>query len=389
MPRRKIRVLIVDDSALVRNILRQGLSADPEIDVMETAGNPYVARNLLVNFRPDVMTLDIEMPKMDGITFLKKVMAYFPTPTIMVSSLTPRGSTLAMQALEAGAVDVVTKPASNVTAGLPAMIGELIARVKMAAAMKVTRRSETDGVEHTPVPSLGGALAFTTDAVIGLGASTGGVAALGRILPRFPPASPGIVLVQHMPSGFSAGFATRLAETCSMRVAEAKHGDRVLNGHILVGPGGDRHVEVRRQGGEYRIALTQGPTVSGHTPSVDVFFRSLAACAGPNAAACLLTGMGRDGAEGLLELRLAGGHTVAQDEATSAVWGMPGAAVGIGAAEEITPLNDIPAALLRALGRRKLHVSRSSTRPSGAVPAQGPDPPTQEPGLRAGGQKER
>jgi len=346
---RPIRVLIVDDSALVRNILRRALSAEPGIEVVETAADPYQARDLLVRERPDVMTLDIEMPKMDGITFLKKVMAVLPTPTVIVSSLTSKGSALVLEALEAGAVDVVAKPSSDVASALPAMMRDLVARVRSAARSKVFRRVET---EVPGCDEAAAALGVTTDAVIGLGASTGGVAALGRILPRFPANSPGVVVVQHMPPGFTSGFAERLDGLCAMRVSEAKDGDRILRGHILVGPGGDRHLEVRRVGGEYRVALVPGPHVSGHTPSVDVFFRSLARSAGPNAAACLLTGMGRDGAEGLKALRTAGGRTFAQDEASSAVWGMPGAAVELGAAEAVVDLATVPMAVLRAMRDR-------------------------------------
>lgn len=346
---RPIRVLVVDDSALVRNILRRALSAEPGIEVVETAADPYQARDLLVRERPDVMTLDVEMPKMDGITFLKKVMAVLPTPTVVVSSLTSRGSALALEAMEAGAVDVVAKPGSDVASALPAMMRDLVARVRVAARCKVFRRVDSELPEGEEVVA---ALGVTTDAVIGLGASTGGVAALGRILPRFPANAPGVVVVQHMPPGFTSGFAERLDEVCAMRVSEAKDGDRILRGHILVGPGGDRHVEVRRVGGEYRIALVSGPHVSGHTPSVDVFFRSLARSVGPNAAACLLTGMGRDGAEGLLALRAAGGRTFAQDEASSAVWGMPGAAVELGAPEAVLDLAQIPPAVLRAMRER-------------------------------------
>ncbi len=343
---RPIRVLIVDDSALARNILRRALSAEPGIEVVETAADPYQARDLLVRERPDVMTLDIEMPKMDGITFLKKVMAALPTPTVIVSALTHKGSALALEALEAGAVDVVAKPACDVASALPTMMRDLVARVRIAARSKVFRRVDVDApIGEEAVAALG----VTTDAVVGLGASTGGVAALGRILPRFPANSPGVVVVQHMPPGFTSGFAERLDGLCAMRVSEAKDGDRILRGHVLVGPGGDRHLEVRRVGGEYRVALVAGPRVSGHTPSVDVFFRSLARSAGPNAAACLLTGMGRDGAEGLKELRAAGGRTFAQDEASSAVWGMPGTAVEIGAAEGVLDLAQVPGALLGAL----------------------------------------
>jgi two-component system chemotaxis response regulator CheB len=350
-----IRVLVVDDSALVRNILRRGLDAAADIEVVAVAGDPYVARDLLVQHRPDVMTLDIEMPRMDGVTFLRKVMAVLPTPTVIVSSLAQQHSAAALAALEAGAVDVVAKPSRDVAGGLHRMLDQLVERVRMAAHSKVQLRPEPEAGEPTPTPTSSTARAravgVSTDTVIGLGASTGGVAALGRILPMFPPDAPGIVVVQHMPPGFTAGFAKRMREQCAMRVAEAVDGDRVLRGHVLLAPGGTKHLEVRRVGGEYRIALIEGDPVSGHCPSVDVFFRSLAVHAGQNAAACLLTGMGRDGAEGLKVLRSSGGRTFAQDEATSAVWGMPAAAVELGAAEQTVALNDVPAVLLGALRR--------------------------------------
>jgi two-component system chemotaxis response regulator CheB len=334
--------------------LRRGLEA-ADIEVVGVASDPYIARDLLVQHRPDVMTLDIEMPRMDGVTFLRKVMAVLPTPTVIVSSLAQHHSAAALSALDAGAVDVVAKPSSDVAGGLHRMLGELVDRVRMAARSKVVLR-ETEQTEPSSVASAVSAarartVGVSTDTVIGLGASTGGVAALGRILPMFPADAPGVLVVQHMPAGFTAGFADRMRGVCAMRVAEAKSGDRVLRGHLLLAPGGKQHLEVHRIGGEYRVVMTEGPPVSGHCPSVDVFFRSLAQHVGQNAAACLLTGMGADGAEGLKALRSSGGHTYAQDEATSAVWGMPGAAVELGAVERTVPLNDVAATLLAATRR--------------------------------------
>ena len=339
----RIRVLVVDDSALVRRILSLGLATDPEIEVIGTASDPYVARDLIVRERPDVLTLDIEMPRMDGISFLKILMERMPIPTVVVSSLSTKGSKLALEALHAGAVDVVAKPPSSVAHGLESMMKELVSRVKVASRSRVIRRQACAPVTD---PGASTALANTTDTVIALAASTGGVAALGRILPAFPASSPGIVIVQHMPAGFTADFARRLDAECSMRVTEAKEGDRVLVGHILVAPGGPRHLEVRRVGGEYRIALVPGEPVSGHCPSVDVFFRSVARNVGSNAVACILTGMGADGAEGLLNIRTAGGRTFAQDRETCAVWGMPAAAVECGAVGECLALHEIPGRLV-------------------------------------------
>jgi two-component system chemotaxis response regulator CheB len=348
MPR-KIRVLIVDDSALVRSILARGLAADEGIEVVGTAGDPYEARDILVRQRPDVMTLDVEMPRMDGISFLKKVMAVLPTPTVIVSSLTMSGSSLALEALASGAVDVIAKPSAGIVDGLGMMMASLVERVKVAASSRCVATGALPAVSDATDTAT---RMKTTDSVIGIGASTGGVAALGRILPALPPWSPGLVIVQHMPAGFTADFALRLDGMCAVRVTEAKHGDRVLPGHVLVAPGGDRHLEVRRYGTEYRVFLERGAAVSGHTPSVDVFFASLATHVRENAAACLLTGMGADGANGLLALRLSGGRTFVQDQETSVVWGMPRAAVEIGAAERALPLEAIPAAMVHAIRTR-------------------------------------
>jgi two-component system chemotaxis response regulator CheB len=342
-PGKRTRVLIVDDSALVRQLLQLGFESDPELEVVGTARDPYEARDLLVRLRPDVVTLDVEMPRMDGVTFLRKYMAVLPTPTIIISSLTAKGSELALAALAAGAVDVVTKPSFGIAQTLEQMMGDLVKRVKQAKGARVEPRTlplEEPIEEFTQ-------LTRTTARVIGIGASTGGVAALGRILPKFPAWTPGIVIVQHMPQGFTRDFAKRLDADCAMRVAEANDGDRIAAGHIFVAPGGDRHLQVERRGGEYRLRLVRGVRVSGHVPSVDVFFESLARHVGRNAAGCLLTGMGDDGAAGLLKLKHQGGRTVAQDQASSVVWGMPGAAEALGAAQNCLPLEAIPAALTK------------------------------------------
>jgi two-component system, chemotaxis family, protein-glutamate methylesterase/glutaminase len=341
--RKKIRVLVVDDSALVRSVLVRGFGLDAELDVVGAARDPYEARDLLVKLRPDVMTLDLEMPHMDGLSFLRKFMAVLPTPTIVLSSLVVPGSTMAQQARDAGAVDVLPKPSGGLAAGLDAAMAELIKRVKAAARRKVAKRA----AQAEPQQAAQAALDVTTDRVIGIGASTGGVAALGRILPRLPAWIPGVVVVQHMAAGFTAGFAERLASQCAMRVAEARDGQRILRGHILVAPGGTKHLTVQRLGGEYRVKLHEGPPVSGHAPSVDVCFESIASCAGSNAFGCLLTGMGADGAQGLLRMRGAGAQTAVQDRATSAVWGMPGAAHALGAASCMLPIEEIATALER------------------------------------------
>ncbi|MCL4395462.1 MAG: chemotaxis response regulator protein-glutamate methylesterase [Chloroflexi bacterium] len=362
----KVRVLVVDDSALARKLITTGLSTDPRIEVIGPASDAASAFELLARERPDVITLDVEMPRMDGVTFLKMYMAQYPTPTVMVSSLTERGKKITLDALEAGAVDIVVKPKLGVVDGLPKLMGDLCERVKAAARVNVSRYAR-NGTQGTAVPipfepkarraEVAGraeadhshALHETTDRVIAIGASAGGVAALGRVIPAFPAASPGIVIVQHMPAGFTTSFAQRLNTLSAMQVKEAEDGDRVRPGLVLLAPGGDRHMLVHRSGGEYRVQLVAAERVSGHCPSVDVLFRSVAAGVGRNAAAALLTGMGEDGAVGLLEIRRAGGRTFAQDEQTSVVFGMPAAAWQKGAAEELVPLDSIPERLLSAI----------------------------------------
>ncbi len=333
-----IRVLVVDDSALVRSVLRRGFSADPELEVVGEARDPYEARDLLVTLRPDVLTLDLEMPRMDGLAFLRKFMSVLPTPTVVLSSLANDSASIVQDALAAGAVDVVCKPRVGVANSLEQSMLDLISRVKKAAARRPQRKKFAAEVNE---PAQASALDVTTDQLVAFGASTGGVSALGRILPQLPAWSPGVVIVQHMAKGFTEQFARRLDEQCAMRVSEARHGARVLRGQILVAPGGDQHLEIERLGGEYRVRLRKGDPVSGHVPSVDVFFSSVAHCAARNAYGVLLTGMGADGAKGLLEMRVSGAQTAIQDRETSAVWGMPAAAQQVGAAERAIPLGDI------------------------------------------------
>ncbi len=342
-PGNRVRVLIVDDSALVRKILSAGLGRDPGIEVIGAAGDPYRARDLLVELRPDVITLDVEMPRMDGVTFLKRLMASMPTPTVMISSLTENGARISMEALEAGAVDVVTKPAMGLADGLPEMVADICRRVKATASVDVSRyalkgRPSVDSVTTLDV---------TTDRLIAIGASTGGVQALSQIMPAFPANSPAVVIVQHMPAGVTQSFAERLNGLCSMRVKEAVHGERLLPGLALVAPGGNLHMRVVRSGGEYRVAMIEGPPVNYSRPAVDVLFDSIASAAGRNVAAALLTGMGKDGAAGLAQIRAAGGFTVAQDEQSSIVFGMPKAAIDLGAAEQIATLQKMPELLVR------------------------------------------
>ncbi len=350
---RKIRVLIVDDSALVRNILSQGLSLDPGIEVVGTASDPYIARDRILELEPDVLTLDVEMPRMDGVAFLRKLMPQYPIPVVMVSSLTQRGKQITMEALDAGAVDFVAKPTSNVTAGLNAMLMELRTKVKIAAGANV---SHWKGKRTTPAdaeaPCKSSALAESTDKVIAIGASTGGTEAIRRVLEAFPPTTPGTVIVQHMPGGFTKMFADRLNQLCPMQVKEAEHGDRVRTGLALIAPGGCQF-EVVRSGGFYEVRLGGAEKVSGHCPSVDVMMHSVAKHVGANAIGAMLTGMGQDGAEGMLAMHQAGAPCIAQDEATSVVFGMPKVAYEKGGAQKLVSLDHIAPSLLKILSENK------------------------------------
>ncbi len=367
---KKVRVLIVDDSALVRDILAQGLAADPNIEVVGTAPDPFVARDKIVELRPDVLTLDVEMPRMDGVEFLRRLMPQYPIPVVMVSSLTQRGKEITMQALEAGAVDFVAKPTSNVAQGLQSMMFELRTKVKIASTANVAHwknkreelfttmrgaatpnagASSSGAAPASPFASRSRALSESTDKVIAIGASTGGTEALRKVLRHLPATMPGIVITQHMPAGFTKTFADRLNEECEMHVKEAQNGDRVMNGKVLVAPG-DMHMKIIRSGGRYEITLSQEDKVNGHRPSVDVMMKSVAENVGANAVGVILTGMGNDGAAGLKAMRDAGAETFAQDEATSVVYGMPKVAFEIGAAKAVLPLNSMAEALVNVLG---------------------------------------
>lgn len=336
------RVLIVDDSAVVRQMLAIELAQHPGITVIGTAPDPVVARDLIVRDRPDVITLDLEMPRMDGLEFLRRIMAHLPLPVIVVSSLTPQGSDLALEALEAGAVDVLCKPGHAYSVG--ALAGDLAARIHAVAGRPLAaRRSPARAGPATSAPPAG-ALRATTNQILAIGASTGGTQALAEVLEALPATSPGIAIVQHMPPGFTRSFAERLAKTCRVAVKEAEAGDTLAPGRCLIARG-DRHLRVRRQGGTYIAELDNGPPVGRHRPSVDVLFHSVAACAGANAIGVILTGMGRDGADGLKAMHAAGARTIAQDEATCVVFGMPKEAIAIGAADRVLPLPQIAAGI--------------------------------------------
>jgi two-component system chemotaxis response regulator CheB len=341
----KTRVLVVDDSALMRGLLTDLLSADPGLEVVGSAADPYAAWDRIKQLSPDVLTLDVEMPRMDGLTFLERLMAHRPLPVVMVSSLTEKNCDTTFRALELGAVDFVTKPKLDVSTGTVALAGELVAKVRAAATARPRPRTRppAGGPRQASAPAGG---LRTTHRVIALGASTGGCEALAAVLGAFPPDAPGTVAVIHMPEGFTRSYAARLDRECAVRVAEARDGDRVLPGHVLIAPGG-RHTAVARSGATTVVRVAGGEPVNRHRPSVDVLFDSCARELGANAVGALLTGMGDDGARGLLAMRRAGARTAAQDEATCVVFGMPREAIALGAADDVLPLGRIPAHLLR------------------------------------------
>ena len=327
-----IKVLIVDDSATVRSVFQRELARDPEIQVVGAAPDPFAAREMMLKFEPDLLTLDLEMPRMDGMTFLTKLMEHRPMPVIVVSSLTPQGSQLALQALEIGALDVLAKPGVSYSVG--DLAPQLIGRIKALGKIRVVRR--------TP-PAAGPTLqplSRTTHQIDAIGSSTGGTEALRQVLPSLPANAPGMMVVQHMPAGFTAQFAQRLDDVCQITVKEAQHGDIVSPGICLIAPG-DRHLMLKRDGAVYRAEVRDGPRIGLHKPAVDVLFRSVAQQAGANAIGVLLTGMGRDGADGMKLMKDAGAATIAQDEATCVVYGMPMEAVKLGAADHVLPLSSI------------------------------------------------
>lgn len=347
------RVLIVDDSAVVRQMLSEILASDPAIEVVGTAADPLLAREKIKRLAPDVITLDVEMPRMDGLAFLENLMRLHPLPVVMISSLTERGADTTLQALALGAVDFISKPKFDVARGLQGYAEEIIGKVKMAARSRVrtlarpsTPRITLDAVPPSPARSI---QFRTTDRLIAIGASAGGTEALRVVLEGLPADAPAVVLTQHLPATFSTAFAERLDRHSAMSVREASDGEAVLPGHAYLPPGG-KHLRVIRDGARWRCRVDDGPAVNRHKPAVDVLFRSVAESAGANAIGAILTGMGDDGARGLLELKNVGAPTLVQDEATSVVWGMPGAAFKLGATEEQVPLERI-AERLMALAR--------------------------------------
>ncbi len=347
---KKIRVLVVDDSLLVRQVLTKGLSADPAIEVVGAAEDPYVARDKIVELKPDVLTLDVEMPRMNGVDFLRRLMAQRPMPVVMVSSLTQKGQKVTLDALEAGAVDFVSKPSVSGISGLSGMLTELRVKVKTAVTANLLQLKEKK--ERAPQESVSKdnvrALAELAGKVVAIGASTGGTEALNTILSQFPATMPGVVVVQHMPPGFTKMFAENLNNACAMKVKEAETGDRIMSGRILVAPGGVQ-TKVVEKGGVLQVSCGSSEKVSGHCPSVDVMMQSVAESVGADAVGVMLTGMGNDGTKGMLAMKNAGAKNMAQDEASSVVFGMPKQAYEAGGAKALVPLNRISAKIISFL----------------------------------------
>jgi two-component system chemotaxis response regulator CheB len=346
----KIRVLTVDDSALMRQVLATLLSKDPEIEVIGSAPDPYIAREKIKALNPDVITLDVEMPKMDGLTFLEKLMRGHPMPVVMVSSLTEAGCQTTLRALELGAVDFIAKPKIDLREGMEEIAQDLIEKVKAAAQAKVRGkgvggRGEAESIASRPALLASSAMIKTTDMIIAIGASTGGTEAVKDVLITLPPNTPPILITQHMPERFTKTWADRMNTLCRISVKEAEDGDSLLPGHALVAPG-SYHMTLVRSGARYSVRINQEPPVNRHRPSVDVMFDSVAQYAGANTIGVILTGMGGDGAKGMLAMKQAGAYTIAQDEASCVVFGMPKEAIKLGGVDKVLPLAEIPAAIV-------------------------------------------
>lgn len=334
-----IKVLVVDDSAIVRKVLSEELSREKDIKIVGTAPDPYVARDKIVRLKPDVITLDIEMPRMDGLTFLKKLMRYYPLPVIIVSSLTKKGGKLAMDALSLGALEVISKPSAAYSVGdMSVQLADKIRAVAHVSVQAKTPSSPSAGIAKQEAPLR--ALSATTNKIIAIGASTGGTEAIKTVLTGMPHNAPGILIVQHMPAKFTTSFAERLDGLCAIHVKEAEDGDSVINGTALIAPG-NYHMLLRRSGARYYVQVKSGPMVHHQRPSADVLFKSVADYAGSNAMGIILTGMGADGADGLLKMRNAGARTIAQDEKSCVVFGMPKEAIKMGAAEVVVNLHRV------------------------------------------------
>ncbi len=343
----KIRVLCVDDSALVRGLMTEIINSQPDMQVVATAPDPLVARELIKQHNPDVLTLDVEMPKMDGLDFLERLMRLRPMPVLMVSSLTERGSEITLRALELGAIDFITKPRLGIRDGLMDYAEQIADKIRATSRARIQPRNSAQPPAR-PAPLLQRPLS-STEKIVVVGASTGGTEAIKDVLQPLPADSPAILITQHMPAGFTRSFAQRLDSLCAITVSEARDGERVLPGHAYLAPGGEAHMKLARSGANYVICLAQGEPVNRHRPSVDVLFNSTAETAGKNAIGVILTGMGKDGAAGLLALKRAGAQTLAQDEASCVVFGMPREAIALGAADEVVPLSNISERILARL----------------------------------------
>ena len=355
---KKITVVVVDDSALIRKLLSEIINSQPDMQAVGAAPDPLVAREMIRSLNPDVLTLDVEMPKMDGLDFLERLMRLRPMPVVMVSSLTERGSDATLRALELGAIDYVSKPRIDIVHGIQEYAAEITDKIRTAAAARLRPRP-LPGVPRAGrvLPALANR-SLSTEKLIIVGASTGGTEAIKEFLLDMPPDCPGILITQHMPEAFTKSFAARLDSLCRISVKEAEHGERVLPGHAYVAPG-HSHLLLRRSGANYMTQLSDAAPVNRHRPSVDVLFRSAAEYAGKNAVGVILTGMGKDGAQGMLAMKQAGAHNFAQDEASCVVFGMPKEAIAAGATDEVLPLRDIASGVMRCLhafGARAIRV---------------------------------
>jgi two-component system chemotaxis response regulator CheB len=346
----KIKVLIIDDSALIRGVMREIINSQPDLEVVGQAPDPITARELIKQLNPDVLTLDVEMPRMNGLEFLEKLMRLRPMPVLMVSTLTEKGNEVTLKALELGAVDFITKPNIGISEGLTELSNEIGDKIRAAARARIRRHGLNAATVDRPQP-LSGHFLHTTEKIVFVGSSTGGTEALKEFLTRMPATSPAVLITQHMPEAFTCSFAQRLDGLSAMTVKEAEHNERVVPGHAYIAPG-HSHLLVKKSGAYYYTELSQADPVNRHRPSVDVLFNSAAQVAGPNAVGVIMTGMGKDGAQGMLAMRQAGAYTIAQDEASCVVFGMPKAAIDIGAAVEVSSLHDIAGRVLERLGRR-------------------------------------
>ena len=347
VPDRKIKVLVIDDSALIRSVLKEVINNFPDMEAIGAASNPLQAREMIKTLNPDVLTLDVEMPEMDGLTFLEKLMRLRPMPVLMISSLTERGSEAALRALELGAVDFLPKPKLGIVEGIQEYADEIAQKIRVAYKTKIRSRSQTGQTTLAPLPALGNRIS-TTEKVIAVGSSTGGTEAIKELLIRMPADAPGILIAQHMPEAFTKSFANRLDGLCKIKVTEAEGNERVLPGHAYIAPG-HSHLLLKRSGANYMTELSQAAPVNHHRPSVEVLFRSVAEQAGKNAIGVMLTGMGKDGAIGMLEMRQAGAYNLAQDEASCVVFGMPREAIAVGAVDEIVPIQEMTQRVLNRL----------------------------------------